>query len=327
MKTSIPIVKRALLILILLFGASDLGFTQVITPSLDPTEPVIMPSATGWREQASAGVGYHEKSGTREQEKTLLYDYNVAGYSADLAFHFGNLYMEGHYGATTYSTKQDISSDYGQVPLKRSDARGSFVLSGDNFVTIGLGVHSQELEDYYTFQDPSDTPVKRSRLGTLGSISVILGEHFAIGAGVERVKESSNYLVNNNWTEFTGAVGIRSGSSGKIRFRLEYSFTNSPKATKSANGDLQANTHNKRTIQRGYGEIMFTGLLFSVKTQTDTIFEENDEEVKESKAQAGVLWIPPGGLALGFYFTTETSTGTYDDTFNEFSIRAGYVFN
>ncbi|PCI30754.1 MAG: hypothetical protein COB67_00975 [SAR324 cluster bacterium] len=307
-------------LLLLCLGTTN-GYGQVVSPSLDPTQNVIMPAASGWRKIASIGVEYLEQSGVREQNQANIYDFDATGYSADIAFNISNFFFEGSVKSLSTATKQPLNNQ-GTVNLESTEVRGNFVLFGDDFVSIGLGIHSTVTKDYIssTLQELDTT-----RTGTIGSLSIAMGDYLKVGGAVERVKEASSHKVDNNWTELTAALALNAGEVGKVQFRMEFSLTTAPESEKQATLNQLANEQPGTLTTRGDIEIMFSGLLFAYRTRSIEFTEQN-QDVKKIRNQMGVLWVPPSGLVLGFYFTSDSIVREYEDTFTDFSVRLGHVF-
>ncbi|MCP4757560.1 MAG: hypothetical protein GY866_42420 [Proteobacteria bacterium] len=310
------------------FSANAIG--QIVTPSLDPTEPVLMPSASGWRESMSVGVKYLERSGNRKLDGSQVYQLDSAGYGINTSLNFSNFFLDAYYGTDTTDVQGDPTND-GPVNLDSNDSRLNFSLAGDGFVTIGLGGRVIQSTD---FADASNDSVKATETRTIGSISIKTFDMFFIGLGYERVKESGDYAVNLNWNNMNGGVAMKLGDPGGVRLRLEYSLAFSSKVENDAQGDRVGNVHPKTSVSYMAGELMFSGLLFAVKGEetkmevdlSDYNGGEGIDEVKITKSQAGVLWIPGNGLTLGFYFVTDQTTANYIDKTSEFRIHLGYLF-
>lgn len=319
--------KTILFLIILLIWANH-GFSQVVTPSMDPTQSIVMPSAAGWREKPAVGVGYHEGSGVRKLESEQIYQFEISGIDTNLAFKAGNVFTEVYGSQTTTSVKLDRYYD-GQINLQSSDGRLSIALAGNDIVTIGLGVRSTESKNHIDATDDSEI-IRAVR--TIGSISVKPLDMFLFGLGFERVKEDSSYAVDLTWNNIIGGAAMQLGQTGSTQFRVEYSVAFSDSQENALTGDQAENYHPKTTISRISTELMFSGLLFSfssVENKKDVNITQNGEtieEIKEINNQGGVLWIPQMGLSIGFYFLTDTNTASYDDSIGSFKVKLAYIF-
>lgn len=312
----------------ILFLWAGTGFCQVITPSMDPTQPILMPSATGWREKPAVGISYYEGSGNRELADEQIYQFDESGLEGNLAFKLGNVFVE-----TFLSTEQtDVRLERfydGQINYQLDDGRLSLALAGNDFVTIGLGVRATESKDHISAVYSDETT---KALRTIGSISVKTMEMFFLGLGFERVKEESSYAVDLTWNNMVGGVGLLLGEPGSTRFRAEYSLASSSEKENGIQGNMAESRHPATTITRISAEMMFSGLLFSLSSE-EAVYQvditENGEIVDEIKAvdnQGGVLWIPENGLSIGFYFLTDTVQSSYDDSKGSFKVKLAYVF-
>jgi len=327
MKTIIQILWRPLL-LIYCMSAAETGFGQIITPSMDPTQPVYMPSAAGWREKPAVGFSYHEGSGHRDLLREQIYQFDDTGLEGNLAFKAGNVSVE----LSVVQKKTDVKLEQyhdGHINLKKDNGRLSIALAGNDFMTIGLGVHAIASKDHISAVYNDETTQSTS---TIGSISVKTLDVFYLGLGFERVKEEASYAVDLTWNNLVGGLGILLGQPGSTRFRAEYSAAYSDSVENDLNGDLVANRHPATDTTRISAEIMFSGLLFSMQSE-ETVREvnmvENGISVAELKSvdtRGGVLWVPESGLSLGFYFLTNTVESSYDDAKGSFMVKLAYIF-
>ena len=306
---------------------------QVITASLDPTQPVIMPAAAAWREAMVLGGSYLEQTGTRTLNDQQIYQFEGSGFSANAVFQISNFFIDGY--ASQIKTDAQIEQYYaggGIINLARSDNRLNIALTGNDFVTIGLGARMVDSTDYF---DATFDSATNSQMRAIGSISIKAMDVFYFGVGYERVRESSDYAVDLNWNNLVGGIGVKLGQPGSTRLRAEYSFAFSPSAENEVQGDLRPSKHNETTTHRLGAELMFSGLLFALngkQTNIDlsdvsappgTVFPD---EMSKSRTSGGVLWIPDEGLMLGFYFANETTTYGFKDSRSEFRINLGYLF-
>lgn len=306
------------------------GYSQVVTAPLDPTAPIRMSSAAGWRGKSMIGVTYRESNGDRELDSADIYKLDTAASSANLAFQFSNMALEGY--VRTVNTDVTLEQYHpGKINLKREDSRLSVAMSGNDFVSVGLGGQTLKSEDYIDATNDLETT---RQTGVNGSVSMKFMDAFFIGGGFERVKQESSFSVENVWNTVTGGIAMMLGSPMGTRFRAEYSMSNSPKAESDAQGELLAAVHNKTTVTRMAAEMQLKGLVFAagghetkVSLDTPVVFNgEEFEEIKSTITEAGVLWVPPAGMTLGFYFATETTSFFYEDNKTEFRVNLAYIF-
>lgn len=319
--------KLLLLLGLLIWGANP-GLGQVITPSMDPTQPVLMPSAAGWREKPAIGIGYQEGSGDRKLRGDQIYQFDDTGMDGNLAFKAGNVFVELHAAQKKTDVKLEQFYD-GRFNLQTDDGRLNIALAGNDFVTIGLGVRSTESIDHISAVYDNETT---KAVRTIGSISVKTLDMLFLGLGFERVKEETSYAVDLTWNNLIAGVGIQLGQPGGSRFRAEYSLANSDSEKNELEGSMVENRHPSTSVTRMSAELMFSGLLFSLLSEETVIqvdMVENGESIDEVKAvnsQGGVLWIPENGLSIGFYFLTDTVTSSFDDSKGSFKVKLAYIF-
>lgn len=300
------------------------GFAQVATPSLDPSEFVSMPAASGWRETTTASISYKEGNGTRTLQDQQIYQFDTSGVAGNLAFQSDNFFMEINLDQNTTSVKLEKYYN-GQINLSKDDARLHLALIGDDFVSIGLGGRSVTTKDYIDATHDSEST---TRISTIGAISVKAMDVFYFGLGFERIKEESTYASNITWNNIVSGVAIKLGDLGGTRFRFEYDLEFSSEVEVDAQGDLESSRHPKTSVSTAIAEIMFNGLLFSAKNKEAVIDIDHSDvsEVKKTTTQGGVLWKPEQGLSLGFYFITYKTVSFYVDDNSLFQINLGYIF-
>jgi len=327
MKIAVMGLKAMAIVGLLLSGASP-GFSQVITPSMDPTQSILMPSAAGWREKPAVGVGYQEGSGTRDLMGKQVYQFDNSGVDGNLSFKAGNVFVEMYASQNSTNVKLERFYD-GQINLQFDDTRLNIALAGNDFMTIGLGVRSTESKDHVDATHDSEIT---KAVRTIGSISVKTLDIFFLGLGFERVKEENGYAVDLTWNNIVSGLAMHLGQPGGTQFRVEYALAHSDSEENGLTGDLVENRHPATTITRMSGELKFSGLLFSLSSEESTIdanMIENGETVEEIKTvntQGGVLWIPENGLSLGFYFLTSTADASYHDSNGSFKVKLAYIF-
>lgn len=311
----------------LLLGISP-AYGQVITPSMDPTQAILMPSAAGWREKEAVGIGYQEGSGTRDYKDEQIYQFDSSGMDGNLSLKVGNVFVEMYASQKKTDVKREAYSE-GEINLQTDDGRLNIALAGNDFVTIGLGVRSVETKDEISANNNDETT---KSMRTIGSISVKTLDMIFLGLGFERVKEESSYAVDLTWNNLIGGVGLQLGQPGGTRFRAEYSLANSDSEENGLEGDMTATSHPATSITRMSAELMFSGLLFSLMAEEAIeevdIIENNEpvDEIKTVSNQGGVLWIPENGLSIGFYFLTNTVESSYDDSKGSFKVKLAYIF-
>lgn len=321
---------KGLLAILIGCGLSRTLSAQVVTSPFDPTQAVILPSAAGWRDMSAVGARYFESSGTRDFGTDNTYEYDSAGSSINVMFRVNSISIDGYVAQESNNVKVDQYYD-GSINLARSDARFNLALSGNDFVTVGLGGRKIEREDYLDATHDSETATE-TRVG--GSISVKMREVFFIGGGFERVTEESSFKVDNVWNEASGGVALRVGTPGETRFRLEFSYTHSPQEERDAQDDLLANMHLKTGTSRVSAELMFSGLLFSLngvdtkKTLPEKILLNSKvvSEIQQRRTEVGVAWVPQNGLLLGFSFNNDEVNFGFQEETSAFQINLGYVF-
>jgi hypothetical protein len=303
---------------------------QMVTASFDPTQAVFLPAAAGWRENAVAGFAYSEANGNRIVDDKEVYKFNRSGIRANVHGKFSNISVE----AAIEQQKTDVKGEYlvdGWINLDRDSGRLLIAMSGNDFVSVGLGGHTNSHTDYY---DASHDSESTDQTDVLGSISVKVMDMFYLGGGFGRIKEQSSYTVDNNWNYAALGVAAIFGQPGETRFRVEYSYASSPEAESDGQGDMGTAIHHETNTSRLAAELMMSGLLFSLNGKQKIIrFDEyvvhnqlGYKRIKQTSSEAGVLWVPEDGLTLGFYFGSSETEFYFEDKLTEFRVNIAYVF-
>ncbi|MBU3914691.1 hypothetical protein KKA14_04080 [bacterium] len=302
---------------------------QVVTPSLDPTVAVVLPAAAGWRATGGVGASYYEASGSRKKDTGLqLHKTDTTGMNVNAAFKVGNAFIDSYFGQET--TDVQVDQYTGNINKGKDDFRINLALAGSDSVVVGLGGHNTSSYDSVDLTNDSVT-TSVARIG--GSVSVKMGSVF-LGGGYQRVKQNSDYQVENTWDIATAGLAFMTGESGGTRFRVELSFALSPHASNEIAGDLEPSEHPATSTTRYGAELMIGGLLFTY--QGFNTMEVNDKpktvdlidyyQIETSGSDAGVLWIPKDGLILGFHFSSDTKTFVDNDESSAFRVNIGYLF-
>ncbi len=324
----LKIIKKSIFY-VSVFSFSALNIqAQVVTPSLDPTAPVELPAAAGWRDTGGIGVSYYESSGNREKEDGMqLHKTDTTGTSINAAFKVGKVFIDSYFANETTEVQYDQYS--GSVNLGKDDSRINFALAGSESVVVGLGGHNTSSRDRVdATYDSATTTV--ARIG--GSVSVKMGNIYA-GGGYQRVKQDSNYQVENTWDTMAVGLAFKVGEPGETRFRMELSVAFSDQTRNYVMG-LEPSEHAATSTSRYGAEIMFDGLLFTFQGYTTKEEFESPTTVNSidyydkdtSGSDVGILWIPVEGLILGFHFSSYKMTFADIDESSEFRINLGYLF-
>lgn len=317
--------------MILLFSTAALA--QVVTPSMNPTTPVYMSAAAGWRTTPSVGLNYFDRIGTRAYNDQNIYEFSSSGYSASLGFNMGErLAFSASYAAETTNVEKDVYYD-GIINLEKSDSQANITLAHEGFAVFGLGMRTFVSKDHLF---PIDREQSITQTGTIPSMSIKIGSVIYVGGGVEIVKETGTHTVNNHWINTIFGLGIMTEKSDGFQFRVEGSATNSPEATATAKQGLDASEHSKSTITRGAVEMQYKGLVFEAFTITknekliNSIFDAPTNklltEINSASTQFGFLIAPDDGVVLGFHFRSDKTEHIYTDRNDSFVISLAYNF-
>lgn len=325
-----PIIKFTGMILMLLLVLPSMGFAQVVTPSLDPTEPVEMPAAAGWKTGTSFGFSYQESTGNRSTDGKETVKFETDGMSGTAHFSLGNISVDGSSESSkTSATIQEQNP--GRILLDKRRSKANVALLGNEFVSIGLGMRWQQTTEY---EDATDDSVEINESSIIGSISVKPFENLYLGGGFERVTEKSQGKVDNVWNTLQVGLAIELGEKESTLFRVELAYISSPREEANASGELKSATHEGEEGTFAAAELMMNGLLFTASAtnkridlgETIKINDKEYEEVTYNETEFGVLWVPQDGVLLGFYFATNRTEFSFEDENSQFRINLGYIF-
>lgn len=303
---------------------------QSITAPLDPTHATRMPAATGWRQFEAVGLTYRESSGNREVNSEETHTFDTSAMTAHAQFKISNVALEAGWMQSSTEVTVDKESDL-YVNLDYTRGLLHAALTGDDFVSVGLGGQELKMHDYIDSENRDEETVESS---IIGSISVKMFEFLYLGGGYERVKEQSTYKVDNSWNNALLGLSILLGEPGGTRFRAEYSYASSPKSISEGQADKIEAEHYETEVSRYSVELMMSGLLFALNgsqermhLEDSVVYEdESYEKITITNNEAGVLWIPENGVSLGFYFANSKESFVFEDDESEFRINLAYVF-
>jgi opacity protein-like surface antigen len=318
----------ALVLLITLISGTALA--QVVTPPMNPTTPVSQPAATGWNTLPSAGLNYFDRIGSRSYEGENIYEFSGSGYTFITQFNMGErISFSGHYQDN--KTEVDKSTYYpGEINLQTTETQANICLNHEQFAVFGLAMRTRETKDFISDSYPEE---KTSQTSTSPSMSIKMGS-FYFGGGVEIVKESSSFAVNNHWTNTVFALALMSEKAEGLIYRIEISSLNSPETTATAKNNLEANVHNKATTSRVNLEAQYKGLVFEAFTtdtresvsSSDASSDTAIDEIHTVGTQFGFLIAPQKGIVLGFHFRSDKTDHLFKDNQDSFQISLAYNF-
>lgn len=319
-----------ILVLLVMSGFNSTK-AQVVTPSMNPTTHVSQPAAAGWVTIPSVGLNYYDRIGSRSYEGENIYEFSGSGYTLVTHFNMGErISFSAHYLGNT--TDVDKSTYYpGEINLETAESQVNFSLNHEGFAVFGLGIRNRETKDFISDSYPEE---KTTRSSTSPSMSIKIGSAFYFGGGVEIVKESSSYAVNNHWTNTVFGLALMSEKNEGFMYRVELSSLNSPEASATAKNELEENVHNKSTTNRVNLEAQYKGLVFEAFT-TDTVetignadatTDTDVNEIHTVNTQFGFLIAPSRGLVLGFHFRSDKTDYIFNDTLDSFQISLAYNF-
>lgn len=326
--------KKILLTLLLFAFSGSTLMAQLVTPSLDPTQEVILPTASSWRYTTAIGGMYANGEGTQTLDGADLTTTKMVDSAYAIAINLDWFSLEGS-SLQKLTTYKDLTGDeqtqayiktVGHLAFKWNEmiAVGGF----QRTITEGKRLESDSISDYQDL----------NRVGTGGSLSLQLFEMLFLSGGTENYKETEDVAVGNVWTIQHYGVALRTGMPSGFQTRFEYSNSQSSANVQDASGTIVANIHPKTVETRTAAELSYKGLLFSYflynKTETEDGVTNGEERTAQS-TQLGLVWIPQEGTSLGFYSITDSSNRKYysgstqveeKSALSVFQINLAYLF-
>ncbi len=321
-----------LFVLAVVFFLIPNAMAQVVTPPLNTASPVLMPAPAGLRTLTTVGLSVFDRIGSRAYDGENIYEFSGSGYMANTNFRMGERFaFEAFYYDDTTTVAKDEYVDNLKVNLKTSDSRASVVLAHEDFAVFGLGIHSFVSKDFVSTAYPEELTTQSK---TIPSLSIKMGTSFYFGLGIERVKETSTYAVENHWINSVFGLAYMTEENDDTMFRFELSYLNSPEAEATAKDSLAASTHNKAVVTRLNTELKLKGLLLALNIKdtkeavslTHPVTSAAIEEIHIVNAEMGFLIVPKEGIVLGFLFISDKTTQVFSDSQDAFLITLAYNF-
>lgn len=282
------------ILLLFLFVVISFGVSaQVVTPLLDPSFPVEMASAAGWRFGSALGgqssfaniEGENEDVGYHGVKSSVLYAYQPSNIISEIYYAGpGTLYL--------WDSTTDTLTETDNI-----DGRFSLALRGEKNVTIGIGYRVAD-------QDSSTDTIKKSLYE--GSFSIRLLGGLYVAAGMQRVTEKFQTGDSRKWNRILGGVALLIGDPLKTMFRTEASYQMSPETT------IDGSTippHRKTGRLQAAGELQIDRFLISYQYQNITLgainAETDDQTIAKHRYGIGFKL---GSITFGVYGERGTHT-------------------
>lgn len=276
---------------------------QVITPSLDPTLPSILPITAGRRAASSFGIGSGSGNGQADTVSVPnTREITIQESSAVLALKSEDFSLEAQLIPDSRADYQDASSDGYQTNSWLIMA----CLAGDN---ISLGASRKQQETDYPHR--SKTVVS----GYFGfGLAFRLLDALHVGGGRTRSWENRSDLVKNTWVDYYLGLAWTAGPLENPFFRIEVSTMHSPKTRTDSIGTpgtadyREQNVHQEKSENRIALEMKRDALLLSYFQQDST--SANDEtgtgfrridDTRTTEIRYGAGYLPENGWILTLY--------------------------
>ncbi|MDT8446094.1 MAG: hypothetical protein RRB13_04270 [bacterium] len=318
----------ALLLLALAVFAPG-AFAQMVTPSLDPSEPLVLPAAGSWR----------YLKGENEQD-----DNRTATVAAGT--------LQGSWAESDDSSKREISANRGLLVAQaenvniEAQSTGSEKIKYTNIDALGVSSTYETVGSTSQFsfayllkqlslggsyrssstQRSSYDDQKETGLGL--SATYQLGRVFFAGFGVEQVSQPESYRPAVDWNVTSYGFALMAGKPDETLLRLEYANQRSLRA--AAEGTYYNNVHQESVLTQLTAEIKMTNLLLSARTETTSRLEWSEYNLSSGElktSRVGLGWVPSNGWIISGYQTSYTETaGTTERQGNLTEVAVGYNF-
>ena len=349
-----------------MFSFNNSVFGQIVTPSLDASVLSLMPATAGWRDQTNFNGSFESFTETDlEGNKSNVKDVSYMVSSKLLK----NVYQESFSSTTTVNKK--YSSLFSNLDEKSKISRTKFnvatgfgrPLTGNSHrLFIGFSYSSGRIDeekqgnvyDKWENKKQDDGTYKWERTQTGGAwntvhvqetglglgISYNLWQLLYVSYGIQQTKitdgevflSDGNYrYLGNTWMDKFYGFSIKSTKPGVPKFRLEWSYIQSPNAkneaseTSSNNTSEVPNEHDRYEIQIRNMEFSPTNLnnwVFFLHLKQNKIIKNFStgsgtfENMTDEQISSGFYWSYPGkaGLSIGLrYIDSKRYLITKDD--------------
>ena len=225
-------------------------------------------------------------------------------------------------------TNSMISNANGGLETQHDVSTMMMALGDREFVSLGLGSITETTGFTH---DVGKEETKTS--GVSAGMSMRFIEWFYVGANYRKLTDVTQGLRDNRYTEVGFGMGALWGSPGMTQFSVEYADISSKDAATGTTG-VDEQYHPSTRKEYIAMEWMMRGLLFTNRSWVEHVDYHIAHPIlggtywsSKTTNESGVLWVPPGGMSLGFYFTNVIEEReTFVTSMSDFTIKAAYLF-
>ena len=282
---------KNLLILLSIFvvGSINAVFAQVVTPSLDPTNPVEIAAAASWRFGSSVGGG--GKWGTQKSDDEQV-DSNTLSNLSDIAsVHSSYLFayqptsvtfeVSGIVNESEYQWDGSDSTTDHLTEYENSEVHVKIAIRGNNRVSVGIEYQSVSTKD-----TSSDTDAQLTAYG--GSFGMRFFDNIFISGGLNRKTLASDEFESDlKWQETIAGLAFQFGSPDQVMFKLEGALKLEDEAEAELKDSSGSYYRSKKTTTQGNIETILGGFLLSYQYKKilheaidDIPLDEDREEIR-----------------------------------------------
>lgn len=268
---------------------------QVALPPLDPSFPVLMPAATGWRTTQRGTIKGHYILETRED--SFLF---VKSRTTRMGVSGGVSVVTSRGGLELVSRQSNSGRKHANGKDEFRQNEGALHLAIGTWKTGKLGLGASYLNQVLAI------PTRTNSLYVFQSgLSQEVAKFLYLAGGLNFYHNERTNAVINQWFERMLAVAFRLTES--MGPQLELSWTHSPRRRQQRDGSLQVNHHAQTDVIRASAEFKFVYWMLHVDASHQK--EQSSSDLDNSHGQmllrvgAGVS--PPLlPIVFGLYGTT-----------------------
>jgi len=261
---------------LLIFSSINGVSAQVVTPSLDPTNPVEIAAAASWRFGSTIGGG--GKWGTQKSDGDQL-DSSTQSDLSDMAF-VNSSYIfayqpttvtfeiSGVVNETDYQWDGSDSTSDSLTEYEKNETNLKLAIRGNNQVSVGIEFQSENYKD-------ASTDSKLTAYG--GSFGMRFLDSIFISGGLNRKTLKANEFESDlKWQEVIGGVAFQFGSPDQNMFKIEGAIKIEDKAKVNLSNSALYYYRPKITTTQGSIETILGGYLLSYRYRK-ILFEAIDD--------------------------------------------------
>ncbi len=324
--------KKLVICIFLLFSVSVI-FAQVSTPSLDPVNSNLAPSASAWR-YGTITLGL---LGATINQKLTQDDSEYAkgketDYGAILAAYWKwfNLEAKTEYGEFLLELEDE------EIETRHRDYSAFLAVRLEENIAVSGGV--VDIEDKVKYESGVETTIKTRKSGLgLGFrfwefMHVAMGFYYVESFGNMDTTSDSYDVTNNTWRETYYGISVLEGDVGKAQIRVEAAYIASPEDRGSPDNNSETTNHHPKTQEYiGAIELKYLEYLIHFSQHRTVVsglsFDSSDDGSRIVEDKYGLAYISQSGIIIGLYYVSGIGNiNTININYDKYQINLGVNF-